>query len=164
MSLFLRIGALWLCMHVWLFVIPWTVAHQPPLSIGFSRQEYWSRLSFPSPGDHPDPGIKPMSPASRFFQWILYQWAICKTQEWSYYPWLPLALWQAFTKGTLYRFYIAISIFQSGLGKRQVNSGLAIRLMWSLVKSLSRAHGLLNSTFGMASFHPHKVVVYLEPT
>ena len=42
---------------------PWTVAHKGPLSMGFSRQEYWSGLSFPSPGDLPDPGIEPMSPA-----------------------------------------------------------------------------------------------------
>ena len=48
---------------VWLFTIPWTVAHQVPLSVEFSRQEYWSRLPFPSPGDLPDPGIKPRSPA-----------------------------------------------------------------------------------------------------
>ena len=41
----------------------WTVAHQFPLSMEFSRQEYWSGLPFPSPGDLPDPGIKPMSPA-----------------------------------------------------------------------------------------------------
>ena len=48
---------------VQLFVTPWTVAHQAPLSMGFSRQEYWSGLPFPSPGDLPDPGIKPTSPA-----------------------------------------------------------------------------------------------------
>ena len=42
---------------------PWTVAHQVPLSIGFSRQEYWSGLPFPSPGDLPEPGIEPASPA-----------------------------------------------------------------------------------------------------
>ena len=41
---------------------PWTVAHQAPPSMGFSRQEYWSGLPFPSPGDLPDPGIKPRSP------------------------------------------------------------------------------------------------------
>ena len=41
---------------------PWTVAHQVPLSMGFSRQEYWSGLLFPSPGDLPDPGIEPRSP------------------------------------------------------------------------------------------------------
>ena len=44
------------------FVIPWTVAHQTPLSTEFSRQEYWSGLPFPSPGDLPDPGIEPGSP------------------------------------------------------------------------------------------------------
>ena len=38
---------------------PWTVAHQPPLSMGFPRQEYWRGLPFPSPSDLPDPGIKP---------------------------------------------------------------------------------------------------------
>ena len=42
---------------------PWTVACQAPLSMGFSRQEYWSGLPFLSPGDLPDPGIKPGSPA-----------------------------------------------------------------------------------------------------
>ena len=48
--------------RVQLFATPWTVAHQPPPSMGFSRQEYWSGLPFPSPGDLPDPGIKPRSP------------------------------------------------------------------------------------------------------
>ena len=46
-----------------LFATPWTVAYQAPLSMGFSRQEYWSGLPFPSPGDLPDPEIKPRSPA-----------------------------------------------------------------------------------------------------
>ena len=44
-------------------VTPWTVAHQAPLSMGFSKQEYCSGLPFPSPRDLPDPGIKPRSPA-----------------------------------------------------------------------------------------------------
>ena len=47
--------------HVQLFGTPWTVAHQAPLFMGFSRQEYWSGLPFPYPGDLPDPGIEPMS-------------------------------------------------------------------------------------------------------
>ena len=47
--------------HVQLFVTLWTVAFQAPLSMGFSRQEYWSGLPFPSPGDLPDTGIKPVS-------------------------------------------------------------------------------------------------------
>ena len=41
---------------------PWTVAQQAPLSIGFSRQEYWGELSCPPPGDLPDPGTEPKSP------------------------------------------------------------------------------------------------------
>ena len=49
--------------RVRLFAIPWTVVYQASLSMGFSRQEYWSGLPFPSPGDLPDPGIEPMSPA-----------------------------------------------------------------------------------------------------
>ena len=49
--------------HVQLFVTLWTVAHQTPLSMRFPRQEYWSGLPFPSPGDLLDPGIKSMSPA-----------------------------------------------------------------------------------------------------
>ncbi|KAM7230968.1 hypothetical protein CapIbe_018458, partial [Capra ibex] len=52
--------------RVRLSVTPWTLARQAPLSMGFSRQEYWSGLPFPSPGDLPDPGIDPaslMSPA-----------------------------------------------------------------------------------------------------
>ena len=48
--------------HVRLFATPWTVACQAPLSVGFSREEYWSGLPFLSPGDLPDPGIKPRSP------------------------------------------------------------------------------------------------------
>ena len=51
------------------FATPWTAAHKAPLSMKFSRQEYWSGLPFPSPGDLPNPWIKPMSPAlaGRFF-------------------------------------------------------------------------------------------------
>ena len=46
-----------------MFAIPWTVACQASLSMGFSRQEYWGGLPFPSAGDFPDPGIEPKSPA-----------------------------------------------------------------------------------------------------
>ena len=48
---------------VQLFATPWTVAYQAPLSMGFSRQECWSGLPFPSPGDLPDPEIEPGSPS-----------------------------------------------------------------------------------------------------
>ena len=49
--------------HVQLFATPWTVAYQALRSMGFSSQEYWSGLPFPSPGDLPNPGIEPRSPA-----------------------------------------------------------------------------------------------------
>ena len=57
---------------VQLFAVPWTVAHQAPLSMGFSRQAYWSEFLFPPPGYLPNPGIKPMTLeslalAGRFF-------------------------------------------------------------------------------------------------
>ena len=58
---------LWVCTCVLsclTFATPWTVVHQAPLSMGFPRQEYWSGLPFPSPGDHPYPGIEPKSPES----------------------------------------------------------------------------------------------------
>ena len=58
--------------RVLLLETPWTVAHQLLLSMGFLRQEYWSGLPFPSPGDLPDPGMESVSPATptlagRFF-------------------------------------------------------------------------------------------------
>ena len=58
-----------MCVHaqllscVWLSVTPWTVAHEAPLSMGFPRQEHWSRVPFPLPGDLPDLGIECTSPA-----------------------------------------------------------------------------------------------------
>ena len=54
--------------HVQLFATPWTVARQAPLSMGFSRQEPWSGLPFPSPGDLPDPGIELLSTVSPALQ------------------------------------------------------------------------------------------------
>ena len=50
--------------RVYLFATPWTVAPQAPLSMEFSRQEYWSVLPFPTPGDFPNLGMEPMSPMS----------------------------------------------------------------------------------------------------
>ena len=68
--------------HVWLFVTPWSASLQAPLSMGFPRQKYWSGLSFPLPGDFPDPGIEPMSPVAHTLQadslplshWCLWYW------------------------------------------------------------------------------------------
>ena len=65
--IFTPVNSVLLLMHaqyVWLFLAPWTVAHLPPLSLDFPRQEYWSGLPFPIPGDLPNPGIQPVSPAS----------------------------------------------------------------------------------------------------
>ena len=57
--------------HIQLFATPWTVACHDAPSVGFPRQEYWSQLPFPSPGDLPDPGIEPRSPTlqGRFTIW-----------------------------------------------------------------------------------------------
>ena len=75
-----------LCVHVLscvqLFAILWTIAHQAPLSMEFSRQEYWSRLPFPSPGDLPDPGIEhtslvPPALAGGFFTHCTTWEALC---------------------------------------------------------------------------------------
>ena len=71
-ALWCVIGFVCVLSHVWLFETPWTAAHQAPLSMGFSRKEYWSGLPFPIPGHLPDPGIELESLASpalagRFF-------------------------------------------------------------------------------------------------
>ena len=58
------------------FATPWTVAHKAPLPMGFPRQEYWSGLSFPSPGDLPDPGIEPGSPTFQADYHLSYQESI----------------------------------------------------------------------------------------
>ena len=67
--LFVVVAIIQLLSRVPLFETPCTVAHQVPLPMEFSRQEYWGGLPFPTPGDPPDPGIKPTSPAlaGRFF-------------------------------------------------------------------------------------------------
>ena len=65
--------------QVWLFVTPWILDHQAPLSMGFSRQKYWSGLPCPPPECLPNPGIEPESPASPALQvnfFFFYCWAI----------------------------------------------------------------------------------------
>ena len=63
-SFYTGLGTQWVksLSRVRLFATPWTVAYQVPLSMGFSRQEYWSGWPFPCPGDLPNPGIEPGSP------------------------------------------------------------------------------------------------------
>ena len=66
-------------------VTPWTIAHQAPLSMEFSSQEYWSGLPFPFPGDLPDPGIEPVSPA---LQAVFTIWATREVLALEAYPFL----------------------------------------------------------------------------
>ena len=72
--------------RVILFATPCTVARKAPLSMGFLRREYQSVLSFPPPGDLPNPGIKPVSPVSPALQAILYHWAIWEAHGGVYMP------------------------------------------------------------------------------
>ena len=94
--------------HVRLFVTPWTASCQAPLSVGFSRQEYWSRLPCPSPGDLSNPGIEPeslMSPAlaGRFFTasatWIAHL-PCCPSLNSLFSPWTPVVLKAVFADPT----------------------------------------------------------------
>ena len=73
--------------RVWLFVTLWTVARQAPLSLDFSRQEYWHRLLFPSLGDLPDPGIKLSSPsiAGKIITIWATRGAVCRQEAVSKY-------------------------------------------------------------------------------
>ena len=74
-----ELSLIWrLCMlsHVWLFETPWTVACQAPLSMEFSKQEYWSGKPFPSPGDLPNPGTEPLSPELQADSLPLSHWEI----------------------------------------------------------------------------------------
>ena len=64
--------------HDWLFVTPWAEVPQAPLSMGFSRQEYWSGLVFPPPGDFPNPGSNLSLLQCR---WIFYHWTTWEAQE-----------------------------------------------------------------------------------
>ena len=71
--------------HIWFFLTPWTITHQAPLSLGFSRQEYWSGLPCPPPRDLPHPGIEATPPMSLALQvdslprlpWWLRQLSVC---------------------------------------------------------------------------------------
>ena len=95
--------------HVQLFVTPWTLAHQAPLSMGLSRWEYWSELPCPSPGHLSDPGIKPVSPEAPAFQADSLPW--WKGLKLLYDPAIPL-LGAYFQKN---RSYFNLSKFMKGL-------------------------------------------------
>ena len=110
--------------HVWIFVTPWTVARQAPLSTGFPRQEYWSGLPFPHPGDLPDPGIRPGSPALQAESLPLSHWGyplclllILKFSKTSFFLPVPF-LW-------IFSFYNVCSEAEAGVwlgGKGSCNS------------------------------------------
>ena len=92
-----------------LFATPWTVAYQAPPSVGFSRQEYWSGLPFPPPGDLPNPGIEPGSPAlqadavafpeppesTHYYManpFMANRWGNSGNSDRLYFPWAPRSL------------------------------------------------------------------------
>ena len=96
---------------------PWTAAHQAPLSMGFSRQEYWSGLSFPPPGDLPDPGLKPTSLASCVGGQMLYHRRHLGSQSITHPPFIPgnhRALHRAHSSASLGWQGAGIAPFQSG--------------------------------------------------
>ena len=105
--------------HVRLFATPWTVAHQAPPSMEFTRQEYWSGLPFPSPGDLPDPGIKPPLLSSTR---VLYHWAAraaCESAMCTYTPslWgLPVTPLHT----TLNKYSYPYSVSSSGVGSEDI--------------------------------------------
>ena len=62
------------------FATPWTIVRQAPLSVGFPRQDYWNGLLLPSPGDLPDPGVEPASPALQADSLLNLSYAQCKME------------------------------------------------------------------------------------
>ena len=103
--------------HVQLFVTSWTVAHQARLSMGFSKQKYWSGLSFPSPRDLPEPGIKLMSLASptfagRFFTTeppgITHHFVVVQSLS---HVWLIVTPWNAACQSSL-SFTISLNLLK----------------------------------------------------
>ena len=130
--------------RVWLFVTPWTIAYQAPPSMGFSRQECWSGLPFPSPGDLPDPEIEPGSPTLQadalpseppgtilLFSSISLHWSLRKAFlslhailwnspfQWVYlsFPPLPLAslLFSAICKASIDNYVAFLHFFSLGM-------------------------------------------------
>ena len=97
LKIYIYILYIYVCMlsHVQLFVIPWTVAHQAPLSKEFSREEYQSGSTFPAPGNLPDPGSEPLSPmspvkAGRFFTTLPPRKPVCVCVCVCVYNWITL--------------------------------------------------------------------------
>ena len=140
--------------RVRLFATPWTVAHQAPPSMGFSRQEYWSGLPFPSPGDIPDPGIESRSPIlevdsltsepplpKKFCMCLLYISAIVAVVShlshlWALWPgcldvlciWLALAMTLPPQSGTLGSSHTSPQLPKSTLSYQAPSKSLPLKL------------------------------------
>ena len=106
---------------VQLFVTPWAVAHQAPLSMEFSSQEYWSELPFPSPGDPPNPGIKPSSLVARALQAD----SLLLSHQWS------LSL--------VYKFFILVCYWPNIWKKKAIGAGQGRGTRWAATKRSSGA-------------------------
>ena len=99
--------------RVWLFMTLWTVAHQAPLSMGFPRQEYWSGLPCPPPGDLPNPGIEPKHPVSPalaggFFTTSTTWEAFCEFSTDLFYILVLMSVWVLFSG--IYCYSAAVNI------------------------------------------------------
>ena len=105
--------------RVQLLATPWTVACQAPLSMGFSRQEYWSGLPFPSPGDLPDSGIEPKSPVSPVRQMMLSHQrnphSFLSSNNMPLYGWTRFVSIHSFTDGYLCFFYFLAMVNYSAV-------------------------------------------------
>ena len=118
------------------FASPWTIACQAPLSMEFPRQEYWSRLPFPPPGDLPNPGIEPASPAlaDRFFPILSH-----------IYIYIYVSISNIYTEFSIYKYifiyylYVYVNIWAS-LVAQSVKNLPTVQETW--VQSLSWADPL----------------------
>ena len=106
---------------VWLFVTLWTAAHQAPMSMGFSRQEYWCALPCPPPGDLPDPEIKPKSHVSCIGRRVLYHQGHLESPN----AWYSFQMWKtglglarlAVKELLLFRTWLSQSLWALRLGR-----------------------------------------------
>ena len=147
---------------VQLFVTSWTVvAHQAPLSMGFSRQEYWSGLPFPSPGDLPDPGIELMSPGSPTLQVGFFTTEpLGKSFSCAYWPFIYL-IWSNVCSESLPKFLLIYFSFYCLL------IWTLVKIMDSIYKSLIRfiickyfLHSVSFFPFLKVSFEAQEILIW----
>ena len=142
--------------HVWLFGIPWTVGCQTPLSMEFSRQEYWSRLPFPSPGDFHIPRMESGSPT---FRQILYQCASWESlpgysSPLTNLPWMVVFSWREPQRPSVR----AHSLFGLSVEEANIWHQVFMWYTWNwdqwLILSLLRATALGQGDLTELSWHP----------